>query len=104
MKKDIDYKKELKEIREALVVAEGLRFQKGLSETDRADLEKASVALRKKERALIEKIGSDVADQIKTSSANLQELAKRVRARTTKLSKTAKWAETLNKLIRTLSS
>ncbi len=104
MKKDIDYKKELKEIREALVVAEGLRFQKGTSETDRADLEKASVALRKKERALVEKIGSEVADQIKTSSENLQELAKRVRARTTKLSKTAKWAETLNKLIRTLSS
>ena len=99
MKKDIDYKKELKEIREALLVAEGLRFQKGLSETDRADLEKASLALRKKERALREKIGSEVADQIKTSSANLQELAKRVRARTTKLSKTAKWAETLKQII-----
>ncbi|MDP3437621.1 MAG: hypothetical protein Q8S04_10290 [Bacteroidales bacterium] len=99
MKSDTDYKQELKEIREALEVAEGLRFKKGLSETDKVDLEKASVALRKKERALVEKIGSEVADQIKTSSANLEELAKKVRARTTKLSKTAKWAETLRKFI-----
>jgi len=99
MKSDTDYKQQLKEIREAIEVAEGLRFKKGISEKEIVDLEKASIALRKKERALIEKIGSEVAAQIKASSENLQELAKKVRARTTKLSKTAKWAETIRKFI-----
>jgi len=46
MKSDTDYKQELKEIREALEVAEGLRFKKGLSETDHSTTKKGESPCR----------------------------------------------------------
>ncbi|MDP3451351.1 MAG: hypothetical protein Q8R90_00225 [Bacteroidales bacterium] len=89
----------LAEIRRALELADEVRFSGSHNAAERAELERASVALRESERELIEEIGSEVAAAIKESSLTLEEMAKRIRARSTRLSKTAKGVDKVTKAI-----
>jgi hypothetical protein len=99
MKKRSEHNEELAQIRVALEVSERLRFKTELSDKEQREYEKASIALRRRERVLIETIGNEIASHIKTTSADLEQLVKRIRERNTTLSKTATWILTLSRLL-----
>lgn len=96
---ELNLAKELNLLRRALEKAEEARFEKGLDDAQREELEKASVILRVKERELINKIGVEIAAQIKESSDSLEELAKAIRQRSAGLSKTAKKTDAVTKAL-----
>lgn len=96
---ELNLAKELNLLRKALEKAEEARFAKGLDDAQREELEKASVILRVKERELINKIGVEIAAQIKESSDSLEELAKAIRQRSAGLSKTAKKTDAVTKAL-----
>ena len=89
----------MEEIYVALKEIECVRFSKELSEEERLNIEHAAVDLRSEERKLIGSINKDIIEQIKQSSLSLDQLAKRVRERSTKLSKTAKGVDKVTKAI-----
>lgn len=96
---ELNLAKELNLLRRALEKAEEARFEKGLDDAQREELEKASVILRVKERELINKIGVEIAAQIKESSDSLEELAKAIRQRSAGLSNTAKKTDAVTKAL-----
>lgn len=96
---ELNLAKELNLLRKALEKAEEARFAKGLDDAQREELEKASVILRVKERELINKIGVEIAAQIKESSDSLEELAKAIRQRSAGLSNTAKKTDAVTKAL-----
>lgn len=96
---ELNLAKELNLLRKALEKAEEARFAKGLDDAQREELEKASVILRVKERELINKIGVEIAAQIKESSESLEELVKAIRQRSAGLSKTAKKTDAVTKAL-----
>ena len=89
----------LTEIYTALSEVEKLRFSDNLSKSERDELERAAVTLKREEQRLIKNINEEIVAQIKQSSLSLDELAKSVRARSTKLSKTAKGIDKATKAI-----
>ena len=99
MKKRAEHKDELTEIRVALEVSERLRFKAELSEKDKIEYEKASIALRRRERVLIESIGHEIASEIKATSADLEQLVKKIRERSNSLSKTSAWILTISRIL-----
>ena len=82
--------RELLEIRKALEIAEEKRFAAGLTALQKKELEQASMVLRDRERELISQMGQEIAQSIKASGAQLEILAKNIRARTSKMSHTNK--------------
>lgn len=94
-----DSGKELNLLRRALEEAERARFEKGLNEAQREELERASVVLRVRERALINEIGVEIAAQIKESGESLEELAKAIRHRSARMSRTAKNTDAVTKAL-----
>jgi hypothetical protein len=98
MKTDV-IAKELNLLRKALEEADRVRFAKGLDEASKVELEKASVVLRIRERELINEIGVEIAAQIKESSESLEELARSIRQRSARLSKTAKSTDSVTKAL-----
>lgn len=94
-----DSGKELNLLRRALEEAERARFEKGLDEAQREELERASVVLRVRERALINEIGVEIAAQIKESGESLEELAKSIRHRSARMSRTAKNTDAVTKAL-----
>jgi len=90
---------ELGELRLALCEIERLRFTKGVSETDLARLERASTELRERERVVIAMTGEEIAAQIKASAVSLSDLSKRIKARTTKLSRLPKSLDKISLVI-----
>ncbi len=94
-----DSGKELNLLRRALEEAERARFEKGLNEAQREELERASVVLRVRERALINEIGVEIAAQIKESGESLEELAKSIRHRSARMSRTAKNTDAVTKAL-----
>jgi len=96
---DKDIASKLAEIYLALEEAERLRFSENITKEELTKLERASVDLRKEERKLLEAISKEIADRIAQSSVSLEQLAKEVRERSTKLSKTAKGVDKVTKAI-----
>ncbi len=99
MKKRAEHKDELTEIRVALEVSERLRFKAELSEKEKIEFEKASIALRRRERVLIESIGNEIASEIKATSADLEQLVRNIRESSNSLSKTSAWILTISRLL-----
>jgi len=99
MKKRAEHKDELTEIRIALEVSERLRFKADLTEKEKIEYEKASIALRRRERVLIESIGNEIASEIKATSADLEQLVKKIRERSNSLSKTSAWILNISRLL-----
>ncbi|MDP3399221.1 MAG: hypothetical protein Q8S23_08760 [Bacteroidales bacterium] len=98
MKTDV-IARELNLIRRALEEADRVRFAKGLDEVAKVELERASVVLRIRERELINEIGVEIAAQIKESSESLEELARSIRQRSARLSKTANSTDSVTKAL-----
>lgn len=98
MKTDV-IAKELNLLRKALEEADRVRFAKGLDEATRVELERASIVLRVRERELINEIGVEIAAQIKESSESLEKLARTIRQRNARLSKTAKGTDSVTKAL-----
>ncbi|HCV15669.1 MAG TPA: hypothetical protein DF637_04980 [Rikenellaceae bacterium] len=96
MKTDV-IAKELNLLRKALAEADRVRFAKGLDDAAMLELERASVVLRGRERELINEIGEEIAAQIKDSSESLEKLARTIRQRSARLSKTAKGTDSVTK-------
>ncbi len=89
----------LEEIRVALAEAEKLRFVKKLSSMEISRLEIASAKLREREREVISSLGLEIADKIMNSSLSLEELSKRIKSRTTRLSKLPKNLDKISDVI-----
>lgn len=94
---------ELSEIRKALEIADEKRLAPGLTTLQKKELEQASIVLRNREREIISKIGKDIAESIKNSSAQLEILAKNIRARTQKMSKTTQSLNQVKKALQLIS-
>ena len=98
MKTDV-IAKELNLLRKALEEADRVRLAKGVDEATRVELERASVVLRVRERQLVNEIGVEIAAQIKESSESLEKLARTIRQRNARLSKTAKGTDSVTKAL-----
>ena len=94
-----DIAAKLLEIYTALKEVEKLRFSDNLEKDERLEMERASVELRGEERKLVKNITAEVVAQIKQSSLSMDQLAKEVRTRSTKLSKTSKGVDKITKAI-----
>ena len=95
---------DLKQIREALIVAEKLRFDStNLSKEQLSELERASLELRRREREIISIMQDNVVKAVKESSKDIENVIKLMRNRAIKMSKSAKSAEKVKKAIDTIS-
>jgi|GEM_PF-1894855 len=94
-----DIAAKLLEIYTALKEVEKLRFSDNLEKDERLEMERASVELRGEERKLVKNITAEVVAQIKQSSLSMDQLAREVRIRSTKLSKTSKGVDKITKAI-----
>lgn len=90
---------ELEELRRALDEIERLRFTKGVLEADLVRLESASVDLRERERMIIASVGEEIAAQIKASAVSLSDLSKRIKERTSKISRLPKSLDKISTVI-----
>lgn len=95
--------RELLEIRKALELADEKRLAPGLTTSQKKELEQASIILRNRERELISQIGKEITESIKNSSAQLEILAKKIRARTQKMSKTTQSLNQVKKALQLIS-
>lgn len=95
--------RELLEIRKALELADEKRLVPGLTVLQKKELEQASIILRNRERELISQIGKEITESIKNSSAQLEILAKKIRARTQKMSKTTQSLNQVKKALQLIS-
>lgn len=95
--------RELLEIRKALELADEKRLAPGLTTSQKKELEQASIILRNRERELISQIGKEITESIKNSSAQLEILAKNIRARTQKMSKTTQSLNQVKKALQLIS-
>ena len=94
-----DIAAKLLEIYTALKEVEKLRFSDNLEKDERLEMERASVELRGEERKLVKNITAEVVAQIKQSSLSMDQLAREVRIRSTKLSKASKGVDKITKAI-----
>jgi uncharacterized protein involved in exopolysaccharide biosynthesis len=118
--KDKSAAKQLAQIRKSLAEIEELRYKalknsvNGIksgeqqfrdislgqkSHTPLIQLELASVDLRKKERELVSKIGTEVASKIKAEGDSLETLAAKIRKRVEKMGRLPKQLDKLSKVI-----
>lgn len=102
-KTDTSPSRELLEIRKALELADEKRLAPGLTTSQKKELEQASIILRNRERELISQIGKEITESIKNSSAQLEILAKKIRARTQKMSKTTQSLNQVKKALQLIS-
>ncbi|MFA5713759.1 MAG: hypothetical protein WC960_06230 [Bacteroidales bacterium] len=98
------YSSQLLEIQKLLERAEEERFADSLSAEERAELERASLVLRNRERELIALIGKEIAAKIKESAPQLESLAKEIRAKTTKMGKTTQSITKVKRAIQMINS
>jgi len=90
---------ELAIVRKALAEVEELRFSQGLNVAESMKLESVSVALREKERGLIENIGTEISEKINASSMSLVELTKAMKLKNKGFSKIPKTLDKLSDLL-----
>ena len=77
----------LKELRESLNEIDAMRLVKDISDPEREALELTAVALRDAERLCITKMQNQLIKDLQTQTASLNEQAKVIRARVTKMNK-----------------
>jgi len=97
-----DVASKLAEIYVALEEIEQLRFSENITKEEQTQLERVAIDLRGEERKLLKAISKEIADRIAQSSISIELLAKEVRKRSTKLSKTAKGVDKVTKAITVL--
>ena len=91
----------LKELRASITEIDALRLVKDISEPEREALELTAVALRDAERLLIAKMQNQLVKDLQVQTANLNEQAKVIRARVTKMNKLPKVLDTIESVIKT---
>ena len=97
------HSKELVEIQKLLEKAEKSRFATGLTPDQKLELEKASMVLRKREKELITLINKEIAEDIKKEGAQLKNLSKEMREKSTKMGKNTKNATQVKKAIQLIN-
>ena len=91
----------LKELRASIKDIDTKRRSKHLSGAEREVLELTAVALRDAERVAIAKIQKQLLKNMQEQTANLNEQAKTIRAKVTKMNRTPKILDTIEKTIKT---
>lgn len=98
-KKENSFSSELSEIRKALDIAENNRFATTLTALQRKELEQASIVLRNRERELTTQTGKEIAESLKNSGTQLENLAKEIKIHTKRMGQTT---QSLNKIKKAL--
>ncbi len=94
----------LKQIREALILAEKLRLDsKDISQDQREKLELASIELRNQEREIIISMQDNVVKAVKESVKDLENVIKLMRKRALRMSRSAKSVNKIKEAINTIS-
>lgn len=92
--------KQLAQLRKSLAEIEELRYKSNpATEQSTLHLEQASVELRRAERALITKLGTDIASKIKADGESLEALASKIRNRVEKMGRLPKRLDAISKAI-----
>ena len=91
----------LKELRASIKDIDTKRRGKHLSDAEREALELTAVALRDAERVAIAKIQKQLLKDMQEQTANLNEQAKTIRAKVTKMNRMPKILDTIEKTIKT---
>ena len=92
--------KTLKELRASLKEVDTLRSSKELADADREVLEITAIALRDAERIAISKMQKLLIKDMEAQTAELNAQAKEIRARVTRINKTAKVLDKIESAIK----
>ncbi len=90
----------LKEIREALRMADEKRLDPQLSQKQRELLEQSALALRDAERLAIARLQKEVYKDMEQITARLNDLSKRIRTRVTRMNKVPKALDAIETVIK----
>ncbi len=90
----------LKEIREALRMADEKRLDLQLSQKQRELLEQSALALRDAERLAIARLQKEVYKDMEQITARLNDLSKRIRTRVTRMNKVPKALDAIETVIK----
>ena len=93
--------KTLKELRASLKEVDALRRSKELLENEREVLELTAVALRDAERLAISKMQKQFIKELEAQTAQLNEQAKTIRARVTRINKMPKVLDNIETVLKT---
>jgi len=91
----------LKDLRASINEIDSMRLTKNISDAEREVLELTAVALRDAERLLIAKMQNEFIKDIEKQTASLNEQAKTIRARVTKMNKLPKVLDNIETVIKT---
>ena len=102
--------KQLAQLRKSLAEIEELRYKSIKNSHDATksnleeqqssfQLEQAAIELRRAERALITKLGTDIASKIKADGESLEALASKIRKRVEKMGRLPKRLDAISKVI-----
>jgi N-methylhydantoinase B/oxoprolinase/acetone carboxylase alpha subunit len=91
----------LKELRASMNEIDAMRRVKDISEHEREALELTTVALRDAERLCIAKTQNQLIKDLQAQTASLNEQAKVIRARVTKMNKMPKVLDNIESIIKT---
>ena len=91
----------LKELRASIKDIDAKRRNKNLSDAEREVLELTAIALRDAERVAIAKIQKQFIKEMQERTASLNEQAKTIRAKVTKMNKMPKILNTIESVIKT---
>jgi len=91
----------LKELRASIKDIDVKRQDKNLSETEQEALELTAIALRDAERVAIDKIQKQFIKEMQERTASLNEQARTIRAKVTKMNKTPKVLNSIETAIKT---
>ena len=92
----------LEGIRLLIESADCLRFNSKITRDERLEIEKLVLDLRQKERLILSESNKEISRIVKISSLPLEELSKRIRDKSAKLSVLAKETERINQIIKNL--
>jgi len=91
----------LQELRASLLEIDTIRLSKEISETERETLELTAIALRDAERLAISKTQNSIIKALEAETAALNAKARDIRARVTRMNKTAKTLDKIESVIKT---
>lgn len=92
----------LEGIRLLIESADCLRFNSKITRDERSEIEHLILDLRQKERLILSESNKEISRIVKISSLPLEELSKRIRDKSAKLSVLAKETERINQIIKNL--
>ena len=93
--------KTLKDLRASINEIDSMRRMKDISDAEREALELAAVALRDAERVLIAKMQNQFIKDMEKETASLNEQARIIRARVTKMNKFPKVLDNIETVLKT---